>query len=87
MKQAAAKTTNSASGKAPFAAGVLGLTFLDTTWRMSIPVIVFVVGGIIADRSLDTKPWFTLLAVVLGFVVSGFLLKKQLEAVEREERK
>lgn len=87
MKPAAAKTTNSDSGKAPFTAGVLGLTFLDTTWRMATPVIVFVIGGIIADRSFGTKPWLTLLAVVLGFAVSGVLLKKQLEAVEREERK
>lgn len=87
MKQAAEKTTNLASDKTPFSAGIIGLTLLDTAWRIAVPVILFACIGIFADLKLDTKPWLTLLAVVMGFVISGFLVKKQLEAVEREERK
>ncbi|HEY5805812.1 MAG TPA: AtpZ/AtpI family protein [Candidatus Saccharimonadales bacterium] len=88
MKQAADHTTtNTPGGKTPFVASTIGLTFLDTTWRIAVPVIVFTVLGIIADKSFGTKPWLTLLAVVLGFGLAGFLLKKQIEAVEREERK
>lgn len=87
MKQAAVKTTNSGSGKAPFTAGVIGLTFLDTTWRIVTPVILFTVLGIVADRSLGTKPWLTILvAVPVGFVGAALLVKRQLEAVERSEK-
>lgn len=88
MKEAADKTTTGkANGKNSFTAGAIGLTFLDTTWRMAVPVILFALGGIFADLKLGTKPWLTLLAVVLGFVVSGWLVKKQIESSQREERK
>lgn len=86
MKQAAVKTTNTASGKA-FTAGVIGLTFLDTTWRIVTPVLLFTILGIVADRSLGTKPWLTILvAVPVGFVCAALLVKRQLEAVERLEK-
>jgi hypothetical protein len=88
MKQAADNTTTSiAGGKAPFTAGVIGLTLLDTTWRIAVPVILFAVMGIFADLKLGTKPWVTLAAVVAGFVIAGWLVKKQIDAVEREERR
>jgi F0F1-type ATP synthase assembly protein I len=89
MKQVAAlKTTNSPSGKAPFTAGIIGLTFLDTTWRIVTPVLLFTVLGIIADRTLGTKPWLTIIvAVPLGFVFAALLVKRQLEAVEKADRK
>lgn len=87
MKQAAANTTtNTSSGKAPFTAGIIGLTFLDTTWRIVTPVLFFTILGIIADRSLGTKPWLTIVvAVPVGFVFAALLVKRQLEAVERSE--
>ena len=87
MKQAAASpTTKAPSGKAPFTAGVVALTFLDTTWRMATPILLFTVLGIIADRTFGTKPWLTLLvAVPLGFVLAILLVKRQLEAVEKSE--
>ncbi len=87
MKQAADyTTTNTAGGKAPFTAGIIGLTFLDTTWRIVTPVLFFTILGIIADRSLGTKPWLTIIvAVPLGFVFAALLVKRQLEAVERAE--
>lgn len=88
MKQAADSTTTSTPGVgAPLTAGAIGLTLLDTAWRIAIPVILFAGAGIFADRSLGTKPWLTMLATVLGFAIAGVLLKKQLEAVEREGRK
>lgn len=87
MKPAAAKTTGTASGKTPFTAGVIGSTLLDTAWRIAVPVILCTGIGIFVDLKIGTKPWVTLSMVVLGFVLSGWLVKKQIEAVEREERK
>lgn len=87
MKQAAAHTTtNTSGGKAPFTAGIIGMTFLDTTWRIVTPVLLFTVLGIVADRALGTKPWLTIIvAVPIGFVFAVLLVKRQLEAVEKAE--
>ncbi|HEX7963178.1 MAG TPA: AtpZ/AtpI family protein [Candidatus Saccharimonadales bacterium] len=68
-------------------AGVLALTFLDTTWRIATPVILFTVLGIIADRRFGTKPWITLLCVVIGFAFAVLLVKRQLDAVQKSEDK
>ena len=89
MKRAADyTTTNTSGGKAPFTAGIIGLTFLDTTWRILTPVLLFTILGIVADRTLGTKPWLTIIvAVPLGFVFAVLLVKRQLEAVEKLEEK
>jgi F0F1-type ATP synthase assembly protein I len=86
MKQAAeAPTTKSRGNDADMAVGILALTFLDTTWRIATPVILFTVLGIIADRKLGSKPWITLLCVVIGFVFAILLVKRQLAAVQKAE--
>ena len=89
MKQAAASTTtNTSGGKAQFTTGIIGLTFLDTTWRIVTPVLLFTILGIVADRTLGTKPWLTILvAVPVGFVFAVLLIKRQLEAVEAADKR
>ena len=87
MNQAADKTTHSPSGKNPSALGSFGVDFLDTAWRIAIPVIIFTVAGIMADRTLNTAPWITFPAVVVGFVISGLLVKRQLKSLEAREEK
>lgn len=86
-KAADTPTTHSLSGKTPFTGGIIGLTFLDTTWRIVVPVLLLTILGIVADRHFGTAPWITLPAVVVGFVLAGLLVKKQLAAVEAEESK
>ncbi len=81
MKKAAAQsTTKSASGNDHFDLGSLALDFLDTTWRIAVPVVIFAVLGIVADKQFGTKPWLTLIGMVIGFGLAGLLLKKQLQA-------
>jgi F0F1-type ATP synthase assembly protein I len=88
MKQAADSTTTSSRGHgATFGAGVVALTFLDTTWRIAVPVVGFTLLGIFADRRLGTKPWLTFVAVLLGFGLAVLLVKRQLEAVQKAEDK
>lgn len=80
MKKAAAQsTTKSASGNDHFSLGTLALDFLDTTWRIAVPVVIFAVLGIVADKQFGTKPWLTLLGMIVGFGFAGLLLKKQLQ--------
>jgi len=86
MKKAAAHpTTRSSLGKADLTVGDIAVQFLDTTWRIAVPVTIGAVLGIVADRTLDSKPWLTLLGTVAGFVLAGVLIKRQLDAVLREE--
>lgn len=80
-QKAAAKTTNSTIGKKSFSLKTLGADFLDTTWRIAVPVVLCAAGGIAADRSWGTAPWLTLLGMVAGFGVAGWLLKRQLSSV------
>lgn len=82
MKKAAAHPTQmTPHASAPFTIGSVGLQFLDTTWRIAVPVVLFVVAGIFGDRSLGTKPWLTLLGAVVGFVIAGFLVKREIDEV------
>lgn len=88
MKKVAAYTTSGlGSAKAPLNAGSVGLVLLDTTWRMATPVLLFAGLGIIVDRRLGSKPWMTLVGVIIGFAIAAWLVKKQLDAVERQEDK
>ncbi len=85
MKKAADSTTRTASDKNPFALRALGSTFLDTTWRMVVPVVSVTLLGIFLDVNLRTMPWFTLPAVVLGFVIAGWLIYRQIVRINASE--
>lgn len=90
MKQAAAQTTtNSPRGTSSSASalGTIGKDLLDTAWRIAVPVILFAIIGLILDKNLETAPWLTLTLTAAGFFVAGFLVKKQLAAVEKREDK
>ncbi len=83
--KAAAKTTHTTGRGAQHPAGVIALTFLDTTWRIATPVVLFTALGIFLDLKFGTKPWITLPSVIIGFVFAVLLVKRQLEAVQKEE--
>jgi hypothetical protein len=86
MKKAAAHPTQTTPPD-PFTLGSLGLQFLDTTWRIAVPVVLFAVLGIVGDRHFGTKPWLTLAGMVFGFVIAGILLKNQIAAVNKKGTK
>ena len=85
MKKAADKTTQDRNGKNNFTVGRLALDFANTTWRIAIPVLIFAGGGLYVDRQLESAPWLTLLGMVIGFIIAGMLIKKQLADVELAE--
>ena len=88
MKQAAEPTTTkSPGGGGSFGAGIILLTFLDTTWRIAVPVVLCALLGIYADRHLHTKPWLTLVAVVGGFALAVLLVRKQIMEVQKAEER
>jgi F0F1-type ATP synthase assembly protein I len=88
MKKAADHpTTSNAHGDADLGIATIALDFLDTTWRITVPVVLFAGIGIFVDIKAHTKPWLTLLGLVIGFAFAGLLLKKQLAAVAGRDKK
>lgn len=55
----------------------------DTAWRIATPVLVFVIPALLADKHFGTKPWLTLLAMVIGFGFAVLLIKRQLQRINR----
>lgn len=62
-------------------------SFADTTWRIAVPVIGMTMLGIYVDTHYGTKPWLTLTGTVVGFVLAGLLVKRQIKAVSGEGEK
>ncbi len=50
----------------------------DTTWRMFLPVIGATILGVWGDRTLATKPWLTILGIVVGVIVASLLVRAQI---------
>jgi len=50
----------------------------DVTWRMFVGPAVLVPAGLWADLKYDTKPWLTVLGLVLGLCASVLLVRSQL---------
>ncbi|MBU1148968.1 AtpZ/AtpI family protein [Patescibacteria group bacterium] len=46
-------------------------------YTITIPLVVFALGGALLDRWLDTKPWLLLTGVVISMIIStvGMYLK------------
>lgn len=80
--RAAVTTTKPNSGNNQLTLGRLTLDFLDTAWRIAVPVALLAVAGIFADKALGSAPWLTLLGMVLGFATSALLVKKQISGVK-----
>ena len=57
----------------------VGRELADTTWRIAVPVVVFAGLGLLADRSISSAPWFTLVGMAVGFVFASLLVKRQLD--------
>ena len=69
-----------------FVALLIVREFADTTWRVALPVLLFVAGGLMLDRRLGTAPWLTLLGMVIGFFFAALLIKRQIGSDDTEKK-
>lgn len=54
-------------------------TLADTTWRIFVPVTLFVGLGLWFDLTHSaTKPWVTVAGLIVGFILAGLLINRQL---------
>lgn len=63
----------------PSSATVLILSIADTTWRMFVPIIGLLLLGRMADDLWHTGHVWMALGTVTGIIISGLLIKQQLE--------
>lgn len=53
----------------------------DTTWRMFLSPIIGGLLGWWADTTWHTAPWFSIIGVLLGCVMTGFLVRQLLNKI------
>lgn len=52
-------------------------TMADTTWRMFIPIIGLALGGVWIDRTYGTKPFITIIGIIVGTAIAAYLVRLQ----------
>lgn len=57
-------------------------TFLDTTWRMFVPILVTTLIGYGVDKLYATRPTGVLLGLAAGIVLSIALVRQQYKKVK-----
>lgn len=83
MKPKPAPGSDKNAPVSPATVRTLLLTMADTTWRIFVPATLFVGLGLWGDVSFGSKPWLTLLGVVIGFAAAGLLVRKQINIVKK----
>lgn len=58
-------------------------TFLDTTWRMFVPILVTTLLGYLADKQFASRPVGVLIGLGLGIVISVLLVWQQYKTVKK----
>jgi uncharacterized membrane protein len=58
-------------------------TIADTSWRMFVPTISTILLGFWADSSWGTKPWLTILGILIGTAITALLIKRQFDEVKK----
>lgn len=62
---------------------LLLLTIADTTWRLFIPIIGLMLGGLWLDVQSGTKPWLMVVGIVLGTSIAVWLVWAQIKKVKK----
>ena len=65
----------------------LGGSYFGTGWRIVAPVILMVAVGAVGDSILRSKPWMTLIGLVIGFMLASILVKRQSPDTEATTKK
>lgn len=77
------ETQSPASSKVPNSGTTLLIfgTIADTTWRLFVPVLALLLGGMWLDGKTGRKPLFALAGVTLGFLLAAALVYQQYRQV------
>lgn len=88
MKKVANTTTKERSGKAQVKTDIsspdsrtVALQFLDTAWRVALPILVITYIGVKLDRQNDTMPLYSLIGFFLSLIMATILVYQQIKSV------
>lgn len=84
-KQVADSTASDRSVSRSVSAWEVWATLIDTSARLFIPSVGGTVGGLWLDLRIGTKPWFTIIGVLLGTLVAFSLVYLQIKAINKEK--
>lgn len=83
MNKAAAKQTTTKRGETPTPSvdgKFIALQFLDTGWRVTIPIVLFSYIGIQMDKRIRTSPLYTLIGLFLSLLLATWLVYRQIKS-------
>lgn len=74
------RSTKEDVSEVPSPATVLFLfgTIADTTWRMFVPIVGLAILGVWLDNTIHTKPWLTMIGIIIGMVAASILIIRQI---------
>ncbi len=59
--------------------------FLDIGWRVSIPLVIFVILGSILDNKFATKPLFIIIGIILSIFVTTWTFYRLYKQITKEK--
>lgn len=59
-------------------------TIADTTWRMFVPIVGLLLLGVWIDKTYDTLPWAMIVLLIIGILIAGELIRRQLNIVNKK---
>lgn len=86
MKKVANKTTKERSGVRPYTSDgspsgkMIAVQFLDTGWRVALPILLLSYIGIRIDHQNGTTPLYSLVGFFLSLVMATVLVYKQINS-------
>lgn len=76
--------TSASHGSIHASAVMIFATIADTTWRMFVPVLAGMLGGLWLDTVWATKPLLMFSGLGVGVLVAVLLVAQQLRAIMKE---
>ncbi len=61
------------------------MIFLDIGWRVSIPLVIFVIIGSILDNQFGTKPLFIFIGIILSIFVTTWTFYRLFKQITKEK--
>lgn len=60
--------------------------YFEIGWRVTIPLVLFVLGGVWLDNKLHTKPIFILLGILFSIVTSFWGIWSTIKKIEEKNK-
>lgn len=56
-------------------------------YLITLPILIFAIGGRVLDKRLNTSPLFLLIGIGLAIIISAFLIYRKIKEIIKDEEK